>query len=79
MTLLSLAEARDEDESFMSPLDVLFRELETGIEKVDESSLENGEVYNLQGQRVAHPGKGIYMRVSRQLNGTVNTQKVLIR
>ena len=30
MTLLSLAEARDEDESFMSPLDVLFRELETG-------------------------------------------------
>ena len=30
MTLLSLAEARDEDESFMSPLDVLFRELESG-------------------------------------------------
>ena len=30
MTLLSLAEAREEDEGFMSPLDVLFRELETG-------------------------------------------------
>ena len=31
MTLLSLAEARDEDESFMSPLDVLFRELDVYV------------------------------------------------
>jgi type IV secretion system protein VirD4 len=30
MTLLSLAEARDGDESFMSPLDVLFEELRDG-------------------------------------------------
>ena len=30
MLLLSLAEAREEDESYMSPLDMLFEELETG-------------------------------------------------
>nr|WP_241159144.1 type IV secretory system conjugative DNA transfer family protein [Adlercreutzia sp. ZJ141] len=31
LTLLSLAEAKEEDESFMSPLDILFKELETGM------------------------------------------------
>lgn len=30
LTLLALAEAKEEDESYMSPLDVLFAELETG-------------------------------------------------
>lgn len=31
MLLLSLAEAREEDESYMSPLDLIFEELETGM------------------------------------------------
>ena len=39
-----------------------FRDLETGIEKVNESSLENGEVYNLQGQRVNANAKGIIIK-----------------
>lgn len=40
LTLLSLAEARDEDESFLSPLDLLFRELETGTRCVASPSRE---------------------------------------
>ena len=39
-----------------------FRDLETGIEKVNESNLENGEVYNLQGQRVNANAKGIIIK-----------------
>lgn len=31
LTLLSLAEARDDDEAYLSPLDLLFREIETGL------------------------------------------------
>ena len=34
LTLLSLADAREEDEGFMSPLDLLFNELETGTRYV---------------------------------------------
>jgi type IV secretion system protein VirD4 len=37
LTLLSLAEAREEDESYMSPLDLLFNELETGMRYVKRS------------------------------------------
>lgn len=40
LTLLSLAEARDEDESFLSPLDLLFRELETGMRCVASPARE---------------------------------------
>lgn len=31
MTLLNLAQAKEEDESFLSPLDLLFNEIETGV------------------------------------------------
>lgn len=55
------------------------RQTGTGIASHFTDEVVGTEYYNLQGQRVAHPGKGIYMRVSRQLNGTVKTQKVLIR
>lgn len=49
MTLLSLAEARDEDESFMSPLDVLFRELETGCRCVAVPGGEAGDGHSMGG------------------------------
>ena len=51
MTLLSLAEARDEDESFMSPLDVLFRELETGCRCVAASGGAGGDGRSMGGAR----------------------------
>ena len=51
MTLLSLAEARDEDESFMSPLDVLFRELETGCRCVAVPGGEAGDGHSMGGGR----------------------------
>lgn len=39
LTLLSLADAREDDEGYMSPLDMLFNELETGMRymRVDDS------------------------------------------
>lgn len=40
LTLLALAEAREEDESFESPLDVLFDELETGRRYVNVADVE---------------------------------------
>lgn len=40
LTLLALAEAREEDESFRSPLDTLFDELETGRRYVNVSAAE---------------------------------------
>lgn len=49
MTLLSLAEARDEDESFMSPLDVLFRELETGCRCVAAPGGAGGDGRSMGG------------------------------
>ena len=51
MTLLSLAEARDEDESFMSPLDVLFRELETGCRCVAAPGAAGGDGRSMGGAR----------------------------
>ena len=51
MTLLSLAEARDEDESFMSPLDVLFRELETGCRCVAAPGGAGGDGRSMGGAR----------------------------
>ncbi len=39
LTLLSLAEAKEEDESFMSPLDILFKELETGMRLAKEGEI----------------------------------------
>lgn len=35
LTLLSLAQVREEDEDFVSPLDILFREIETGMRLVE--------------------------------------------
>ena len=40
MTLLGLAEAREEDESYMSPLDLIFEELETGRRYVRTGAAE---------------------------------------
>lgn len=53
MTLLALAEARDEDESFMSPLDVLFRELETGCRCVAVPGGDAGDGRSVGGGRAA--------------------------
>lgn len=39
LTLLGLAEARDDDESFRSPLDLLFDEIETGMRCVSVSAV----------------------------------------
>lgn len=52
-------------------LSILFDDA-TGIEKVekDASVKENGEFFNLAGQRVAHPTKGLYI---------VNGKKVVIK
>lgn len=46
MLLLSLAEAREEDESYMSPLDLIFEELETGMR-----FMERGRGQSAQGER----------------------------
>ena len=46
-------EARDEDESFMSPLDVLFRELETGCRCVAAPGDEAGDGRSFSGARAA--------------------------
>lgn len=40
LTLLALAEAREEDESYLSPLDMLFDEIETGRRYVNVSGTE---------------------------------------
>jgi hypothetical protein len=52
-------------------LSILFDDA-TGIEKVekDASVKENGEFFNLAGQRVAQPTKGLYI---------VNGKKVVIK
>lgn len=46
MLLLSLAEAREEDESYMSPLDLVFEELETGMR-----FMERGRAPEARGER----------------------------
>ncbi|WP_174519237.1 VirD4-like conjugal transfer protein, CD1115 family [Tractidigestivibacter scatoligenes] len=66
MTLLSLAEARDEDESFMSPLDVLFEELRTGCACVpvreaaagDGRSVTRGRGPGVRWVPVTEPAQG---------------------
>ncbi len=66
MTLLSLAEARDEDESFMSPLDVLFEELRTGCACVrvraadagDGRSVRRGRDAGVRWVPVTEPAEG---------------------
>ena len=47
MLLLSLAEAREEDESYMSPLDLVFEELETGMR-----FMERGRAPEARGERI---------------------------
>ena len=44
ITLLSLAQAREDDDDYVSPLDLLFREVETGMRLVEmeDSSIEKG-------------------------------------
>ena len=43
LTLLGLAEARDDDESFRSPLDLLFDEIETGMRCISAPTAPGGD------------------------------------
>ena len=53
------------------PLDIVFDEGQTtGIQNVNTSTLNNAEYYNLAGQRVVQPTKGLYI---------VNGKKVIIK
>lgn len=52
------------------PLTIEFGDKETGINSVKASVAEGSEIYNLQGQRVAQPTKGLYI---------MNGKKVIIK
>ena len=53
-----------------SRLDLVFGDESTGIKTMDNGQIDNGEIYNLQGQRVEKSTKGLYV---------VNGKKVLVK
>ena len=66
LTLLSLADAREEDEAWKSPLDMLFDELETGMRLVAEPA---GETYEADGRGYARePSACRWARVSEPVD-----------
>ena len=61
VTLLSLAKAKESDEDYRSPLDLLFEEVETGLRYV---AAEDGEAFD-PARRVSYdPGAGRWVRVA---------------
>lgn len=60
LTLLALAEAREEDETFRSPLDTLFDEIETGMRYVNVSAAEPFD----RERRAFDDGSGSYRWIS---------------
>ncbi len=70
MLLLSLAEAREEDESYMSPLDLIFEELETGMRFMErgrgrEAREERPSTTGATGAGSASPSPATRRRTSR--------------
>jgi hypothetical protein len=37
------------------------------------------EWYDLSGRRIARPSQGLYLKVSRYADGSVKTEKVMLR
>ena len=51
---------------------------ESGVEKIALAPIEKREYYNVSGQRVAHPDKGIYIIKEIRRDGKVTTRKVIL-
>lgn len=64
VTLLSLAEAKENDESYISPLDMLFRELETGMRLVEVDDFEPAHDDGLRGFGQSDAGRFRWVRMA---------------
>lgn len=52
---------------------------DTKVESINSTDILGVEYFNLQGQKITHPEKGIYLKKCRLSDGSIKTVKVMIR